>query len=144
MELYGQAQTFAFTLLTGAFLGILFDFYRVVRSLLVRPRGAITAIGDLLYWLVATAVVLLSLLLCNWLELRFYVFLGLVSGALAYYRMLSRYTIYLLIRVLWALGWLMGWVRKIIAYAILRPVTFVLHLLILPFVKARKPPPPAE
>ena len=143
MELYVQAQTFTFTLLTGAFLGILFDFYRVVRSVL-RPRGAVTALGDLLYWLVATAVVLLSLLMCNWLELRLYVFLGLVSGALAYYRMLSRYMMYLLIRVLGALGRLIGWIRQIIAYAILRPVAFVLRLLILPFVKFRKPPPPAE
>ncbi len=144
MELYGQAQTFAFTLLTGVLLGILFDFYRVVRSL-VRPRGAVTALGDLLYWLVATAVVLLSLLMCNWLELRLYAFLGLVSGAFAYYRMLSRYMMYLLIHVLRALGRLIGWIRQIIAYAILRPVTFALRLLILPFIKARKPPsPPVE
>ncbi|HAK74930.1 MAG TPA: spore cortex biosynthesis protein YabQ, partial [Sporomusaceae bacterium] len=32
MELYGQIQIFLVTLLTGAFLGIIFDFDRVLRG----------------------------------------------------------------------------------------------------------------
>lgn len=136
MELYGQIQIFLVTLLTGAFLGIIFDFYRVLRGVF-RPRFVMTTVADLIYWIVATATVLVSLLLCNWLELRLYVFLGLLGGGVAYYRLLSRYAIYLMIRALRCIGWLLRWGKKIFVYTVILPVSFVTRLLAWPLVQAR-------
>jgi spore cortex biosynthesis protein YabQ len=136
MELYGQIQIFLVTLLTGAFLGIIFDFYRVLRGVF-RPRFVMTTVADFIYWIVATATVLVSLLLCNWLELRLYVFLGLLGGGAAYYRLLSRYAIYLMIRVLRCIGWLLRWGKKIFVYTVIVPVSFVIRLLAWPLVQSR-------
>lgn len=136
--LIDQARVFGATILTGALLGVLFDLYRVLRGVM-RPRGYVTAATDLLYWIVATAVTVLALLLCNWLELRLYVFLGLVSGAAAYYRLLSRRAIFLLIRLLRLIGWLGARLKQVFVYTVIRPVKLIWHILLFPFAKARQP-----
>lgn len=136
--LIDQARVFGATILTGALLGVLFDFYRVLREVL-RPRGYVTAVADLLYWIVATAITILALLMCNWLELRMYVFLGLLSGAAAYYRLLSRQAIFMLARVLRLAGWLGTRLQRVLIYTLIKPVQLLLHILLFPFAKARQP-----
>jgi spore cortex biosynthesis protein YabQ len=137
MELYGQLQIFLVTLLTGALLGVIFDFYRVLRGVF-RPRFMITTVADLVYWVVATVTVLVSLLLCNWLELRLYVFLGMLGGGVAYYRLFSRYAIYLLIRMIRLIGWLLRLGQKFFVYIVIMPVSFVVRLLTWPFIHTRR------
>lgn len=92
MDLAGQVQTFVITILTGILLGVLFDCYRVLRGAF-KPKALMTWLADLLYWLVATAVVFVALVFSNWGELRFYVFMGILSGLGLYYNWLSLYII---------------------------------------------------
>lgn len=89
MDFTGQVTVLVMIMMTGIILGILFDCYRVLRRVF-KPRGIITWFTDLLYWLLATAVVIVSLVLSNWGELRFYVFIGIVSGLGLYYKWLSQ------------------------------------------------------
>ena len=138
MDLAVQAYTFAVMIVTGALLGILFDCYRVAGSML-RVRGRVTLVLDLIYWVVATCIVLASLVLCNWLELRLYVFLGLIGGAVSYYRWLSRYVMALLLRLaVWG-GQLVAWSYKVVWFVVIRPFSLVMRLLLLPLVKVRPP-----
>ena len=92
MELTNQIWIFSITILTGILLGILFDGYRVLRNN-CKPREIWTWFTDLLYWLLATAVVFTALIASNWGELRFYVFMGILSGLGIYYSWLSLYAI---------------------------------------------------
>jgi len=88
---YGLAeQTYGFlmTILAGGVAGLIFDLYRVARSL-ARPRQVATAVTDLLYWIVVTPIVFALLLAGNWGELRFYVLIGLGVGLLLYFQALS-------------------------------------------------------
>lgn len=137
MELYGQIQIFLGTLLTGALLGIIFDFYRVLRGIF-RPRFIATTMADFVYWIVATATVLISLLLYNWLELRLYVFLGLLGGAAGYYRLFSRYAIFLMIRMMRFVGWLLRWGKKAFVCIVILPLSFVLRILAWPLHSTRR------
>lgn len=137
MELYHQAYTFAVTILTGALLAILFDFYRAMRTL-VRPRPAVAAAADLFYWFLATAVTIVALLMCNWLELRFYVFLGLVSGAVSYFRFFSRYAIFFFIRLLRYAGYLAVGVRRFALSFLVRPLLIGLKMMMLPLRAMRR------
>ena len=84
----GQLETFLCLALTGIALSFLFDCYRLMRGI-GSPRGLITATTDLLFWLLATAVVFAVLLSSNWGEIRLYVFVSLVGGVLVYYQLLS-------------------------------------------------------
>lgn len=97
-----QATVFLLTVAIGLLLGFLFDAYRVVRGRL-RPGPAGTAAGDLLFWLAATGVVFALLILSNWGELRLYVWVGFVLGALSYHFLLSRTVIGLLVGLATAL-----------------------------------------
>ena len=147
-----QLHTFMVTVAIGAGLGILYDFYRVGKRAL-RLRSLLTAVGDLLYWLAATVIVFLTLLYCNWGELRLYVFLGLASGAFLYFRFLSLYPV----RVLLFMGRISRRMSRFAAasiyFLVIRPVLWILNLIGYPFRlthrsarhwwrRSRRPPPP--
>ncbi|MGI6678161.1 MAG: spore cortex biosynthesis protein YabQ [Dehalobacterium sp.] len=72
----------------GFLMGVLWDIFcgfRIKWFSSARYR----MILDLLWWLLITGVVFFLLLLLNWGELRVYLFLGIVTGVLFYYKKLS-------------------------------------------------------
>ncbi|EGO64548.1 spore cortex biosynthesis protein YabQ [Acetonema longum] len=145
-----QLHTFMVTVAIGAGLGILYDFYRVGKRA-HRLRNLLTAAGDLLYWLVATAAVFFTLLYCNWGELRLYVFLGLASGAFLYFRFLSLYLVRGLIFIGRICRRILQYVTAIIYYFAIRPVFWIFNFVGYPFRlvhrgarrwrRSRRPPP---
>lgn len=84
-----QLYAFGMTVVAGIAAGLVFDLYRLVRRHL-RPNPAVSWLMDLLFWLVLTPVVFALLLVGNWGELRFYVFLGLASGLVLYFGLFSQ------------------------------------------------------
>lgn len=69
--------------LTGIAVGLVLDIYRGIR-IEFRPGPILTAIGDLAFWGMATAVVFLGLLFATWGEVRLYCVLGLTCGLVLY------------------------------------------------------------
>lgn len=132
MEFNSQVISFVITIATGIVLGILFDCYRVLRGTF-RPRCLTTCLTDLLYWLVATVVVFLALVISNWGELRFYVFLGILSGVGLYYRLLSVYAIRLFAGAIRLIKRIVVVIGKIIFGFLIRPVLFCMRILTWPF-----------
>lgn len=127
MELTSQVLTFVMTIVTGILLGALFDCYRVLRSTF-NPQAFMTWLTDLLYWLIATGVVFVSLVLSNWGELRFYVFIGILGGLGVYYKWLSLWAIRLLshgIRILIAGVRLL---KRILITGVLRPSVYCIRI----------------
>lgn len=147
MNFSGQLETFIITVITGMFLGGLFDFYRIMRGVL-RPRQIFTSLADLVYWLLATIIVFVALLFGNWGEIRLYVFVGLAAGILLYFRLLSRQVIRLLISVIRLVVRSLNALKKLLVYTVVRPVAFLLRLAARPFVflakKIRFRPPPDQ
>ncbi|MGE5552999.1 MAG: spore cortex biosynthesis protein YabQ [Betaproteobacteria bacterium] len=101
--LIAQVAVFALTIGIGLLLGLLFDFYRVVRGRL-RPGRFATAVGDLLFSLTATGVTFALLIVGNWGELRLYVWVGFLLGALSYRLFLSRTVISWLVALFTLVG----------------------------------------
>jgi spore cortex biosynthesis protein YabQ len=89
-SLVSQAHAFAATIVTGMAAGFCYDYYRVVRAVF-RLKKMGTCLGDIIFWLVATALVFFLLLLGNRGEMRLYVLAGLGLGALIYHCLLSKY-----------------------------------------------------
>ena len=77
--LAGQVYGFTATIAAGLSLGLLFDLYRLWRRA-TSPKKAVTALSDILFWVIATPLTYIYLLMGNWGELRFYVVLGLLLG----------------------------------------------------------------
>lgn len=138
LEIYDQIHTFTITLLTGATLGIIFDFYRVTRGMLPFRGSIMTTVMDFMYWVIATAIVIISLLFCNWLELRMYVFIGLIGGAVSYYRWLSHYVLGSIVRLYVATGKLIGYLYQVVFFTIIKPVSWLFRLMLFPLMKSRQ------
>ena len=154
MEFSAQIKTFLLIAATGIFLGVLFDTYRVLRRCF-RPSRLITSLADLIYCLIASAIAFAALLAGNWGELRFYIFIALIIGLAAYYRIASKQVMKLIMAVLKliAKGWRMT--KLAFVFTLIKPTKFIARTLIWPFrFIARKcvvwykrwlpPPPPPE
>lgn len=151
MQVESQFSIFLTTVATGITLGILFDCYRVLRGTF-RIQSLMTWVTDLLYWLIATAVVFVALVLSNWGELRFYVFLGIISGVGLYYRFISRYIIRLLAGCVKLINSMAALVKRILILVVIRPVVICVKIISWPFrftvskikgwYQARYPVPP--
>lgn len=132
--LTSQIYAFCVTVLTGFLLGIFFDMYRVLRGV-IRPRGIITHLGDLLFWFISTGFIFLLLLFGNWGEIRFYVFVGVALGVMVYLRWFSRMTVRLLALLLKVMIFIKNFVAACLHYLIvilLFPFMVIKHTVFVP------------
>lgn len=78
-----QFGSFLLTMLTGAWWGIYYDFYRSVRGGAYGLRRRVD-LGDLLFWFGSALLIMLGLIVSNWLEIRFFTLIALLTGYLIY------------------------------------------------------------
>ena len=153
MELSTQIRTFLLILTTGIFLGILFDTYRVLRRHF-QPPWLVTSLTDLIYCLLASAIAFTALLAGNWGELRFYVFIALLIGIVAYYRLVSQYVVKLIMALLVLIAKICHVTKLAVATVIIKPAVLFMRTALWPFrfmgkkssawYKRWRPPPPDD
>lgn len=133
-SLTSQFYAFLVTILAGVTIGIIFDFYRVIRGL-ARPKKVFTNLGDLAFWVISTMVIFFLLLVGNWGEIRFYVFVGILAGIGLYLRCLSRYFVrtfglfFLVIRKTMAL---IAKALSVVWFIITYPIIVIRNIVIIP------------
>ena len=131
MELANQAGIFALTLATGMGLAALFDFYRVIRRQ-CKFRAVLTFIGDFIYWMLATCIAFGMLLASNGGEIRFYVFMGLLSGTVLYYQLLSRYVMNSIMKMLSTAGTCLKYMLFLWRNIVCKPFGWFLKIVLAP------------
>lgn len=119
--------------LAGVTLALLFDVYRGARGAL-DPGPFATAIGDIIYWLVATVIVIVALVFSTWGEVRIFVPVGIAVGALVYRWLagdavsrFSRWSLGAIGRAVIAGSHVVRWLTQVIA-AIIKTVLALLLL----------------
>lgn len=75
--------------LTGIAWGVYFDFYRAWVGRRFQKISLTSGLWDLFFWCGSTLLLGTGLVAANWLELRFYVFVGLLLGY-TFYAVLGR------------------------------------------------------
>lgn len=83
-----QAYLFLVFSLTGVSIGILFDFFRVLRKT-YKTSDIITYIEDIIFWILAGIIILYSIWYFNNGEIRLFMVIGIILGALIYTLTLS-------------------------------------------------------
>ena len=83
-----QAYLFLVFSLTGVIIGILFDFFRILRRI-IKTSNFITYVEDILFWILTGFLILYNIWYFNNGEIRIYMFLGIILGVLIYMLTLS-------------------------------------------------------
>ena len=96
-----QNQTYLFLVfsLTGVEIGILFDFFRILRRT-IKTGNIVTYIQDILFWILTGVLVLYNIWYFNNGEIRVYMFLGIIIGTLIYMSTLSNIFVKLFTKIL--------------------------------------------
>ena len=96
-----QNQAFLFLVftLTGVIIGVLFDFFRILRRT-IKTSNIITYIEDVLFWILTGLLVLYNIWYFNNGEIRLYMFLGIILGVLIYMSTLSNILIKIFSKIL--------------------------------------------
>ena len=94
-----QAYLFLVFSLTGVIIGILFDFFRILRKTIKTPN-IITYIEDVIFWILTGILILYNIWYFNDGEIRIYMFLGIILGVLIYMSILSKMIILIFSKIL--------------------------------------------
>lgn len=94
-----QAYLFLIFSLTGVEIGILFDFFRILRRT-IKTGNIVTYIQDILFWIFTGILVLYNIWYFNNGEIRVYMFLGIIIGILIYMSTLSSISVKLFTKIL--------------------------------------------
>lgn len=87
-----QITLFFFSIINGMAIGVLYDFYRVIRGF-EEPGKIITALQDILFWILTGIIIFILMLYTNYAYMSFNVFLYNGLGLVLYFKILSKHTI---------------------------------------------------
>lgn len=96
---YSQEYMLAVSIMAGMLLGSLWDVYRLLRHYIKLGTFGI-AIGDLVYWLISIYIGVTLIFDISYGNIRFFILMGFVIGALLYFYGISRYILKLFIFVI--------------------------------------------
>ena len=83
-----QTMVFIVSVCVGTLLGVLYDVFRITR-LAIRSGWAVVIIQDIMYLLACTIVTFIFMLRVNSGEIRFFIVVGEILGAVVYFLTLS-------------------------------------------------------
>ena len=87
-----QANLFFIFCINGVLIGLLFDFFRILRRSF-NTKDFITYIQDILFWILTGFILLYSIFTFNNGEIRLFMFLGVAIGIIIYMLFISSYII---------------------------------------------------
>lgn len=94
-----QAYLFLVFSLTGVTIGVLFDFFRILRRT-IKTSNIITYIEDVLFWILTGLLILYNIWYFNNGEIRIYMFLAIILGILIYMSTISNILIKVFSKIL--------------------------------------------
>lgn len=115
-----QAQLFIIFIIDGILIGLLFDFFRIARKVF-RTSDFVTYIEDILFWILAGILVLYSIFVFNNGELRFFMFIGILLGAIVYMLLLSSHIIKINVQII-------NFIKRILKFLLI-PFQFIYKIL---------------
>ena len=89
---YDQLYLFIIFTLDGILIGILFDFFRILRKSF-NTNDVVTYIEDICFWILTGILIIYSMYMFSDGELRLFMVLGLIMGIAFYILTFSRYVI---------------------------------------------------
>ena len=84
-----QIKIFAIFILDGLLIGLLFDFFRIVRKA-IKTSNLITYIQDITFWILTGILIIYTIFVYNDGQIRLYMFLAILIGVIIYFITISK------------------------------------------------------
>lgn len=131
-----QAFLFLIFILNGIIIGLLFDFFRILR-ISFKTKNYITYIEDIIFWILTGLIVLYSIFTFNNGEIRFFIFIGLFLGIILYISLLSnsiiKSSVFIIEKVRNIFKKIrniikvpLNFIKKILRKTLLKPISFII------------------
>ncbi|MCI8444295.1 MAG: spore cortex biosynthesis protein YabQ [Clostridia bacterium] len=131
-----QAYLFSIFIANGIIIGLLFDFFRIMRKSF-KTSDIITYIEDILFWILTGIIVLYSIFIFNNGEIRLFMFLAIGIGLLMYMLTFSSYIIKIsvtvinffkkiLLKIFGILSLPFRYLYKLVKKLFLKPISFII------------------
>lgn len=88
--IYTQLQLFLIFIINGLLIGLLFDFFRILRKS-IKTSDFMTYVEDIIFWLLTGFIILYSIFTYNNGEIRLFMFLAMIIGILLYWVLISKF-----------------------------------------------------
>lgn len=119
---YSQEYMLMVSVMGGMFLGFIWDIYRLIRHY-VKLSVTGTALGDIAYWIVSVYISIQLIYDISYGNIRFFILLGFIGGALLYFYGISNYILKALIFVV---DYIVKLIRRFINFMI-APIRFLIN-----------------
>ena len=119
-----QAQLFLVFIINGIIIGILFDFFRILRKSF-KTNDLVTYIEDFIFWLLTGSSILFTLFKFNNGEIRLYLFFAVATGIIFYMLIFSSYVIKVNVSII---IFFRKFIKKIM-FHIFVPIKFILKII---------------
>ncbi len=119
-----QAYLFFIFTMNGILIGLLFDFFRIIRKVF-HTNDLITYIQDILFWILTGITVLYSIFIFNNGELRLFMFLAILLGAFVYMLFISSYVIAINVKIINIVMIPFKFIYRILHKLLFKPITFL-------------------
>lgn len=94
-----QAYIFLIFTIEGIIIGLLFDFFRILRKSF-KTSNILTYIEDILFWTISGIIMMYTIYIyCNG-EIRWYMFVGIGIGATVYILTVSKYIVKVTVKII--------------------------------------------
>lgn len=119
-----ELYVFGIFIIVGVAISILFDVFRILRKSF-KTADLITSIQDIVYWIIVGLILIYSIFIFNNGEIRAYIFLGILIGAVLYLVFISKFIIDICVKMITKIKIIL---KKIID-VILTPIEFIIKML---------------
>ena len=119
---YSQEYMLAVSIMAGVLLGFIWDIYRLIRHY-GKFKTVGTVIGDIIYWIVSIVISTRLILDISYGNVRFFILMGFLAGALLYFYGISRYVLKLLIFII---DFILKVIKTVI-HLLIDPVKFIIR-----------------
>ena len=127
LSMSGQVWLFLSTVAAGFVIGLVYDFFRVLR-IVVTHRQWLVQLEDVIYWVAVSLLMFYFMLHQNYGEIRFFIIIGAAIGVVIYFCSISPVFIKISVAVIEFLQRVIITVLRII----LTPVRFLIRVLVPP------------
>lgn len=119
-----QTNLFLIFIVNGFLIGLLFDFFRILRKTF-KTNDLMTYIEDILFWILTGCIILYSIFIFNNGEIRLFLFIGIILGILLYMLFLSSHIIKVNVTIINFLKKIIGSMLNIL----LTPLKYICQLI---------------